>query len=65
MKKLLFLPLLVAVVGCSKSYIPNTDVEDNSDNRKVIAFCEEYRHAVEDKDVGKLLKLAITKTAAT
>lgn len=44
--------------GCSKSYIPNTDVEDTSDNRKIISFCEEYRHAVEDKDVGKLLKLA-------
>src|SRR5215471_17959727 len=57
MKKLaVLLPLFL--LGCSKSYIPNTDVEDNSDNRKVIAFCEEYRHAVEDKDVGKLLKLA-------
>ena len=44
--------------GCSKSYIPNTDVEDSSENKKVIAFCEQYRHAVEDKDVGTLLKLA-------
>lgn len=59
MKKLLVVPfLLLAASGCSKSYIPNTDVEDSSDNRKVIAFCEEYRHAVEDKDVSKLLKLA-------
>lgn len=58
MKKLLVLPFLLAAAGCSKTYIPNTDVEDNSDNRKVIAFCEDYRHAVEDKDVGKLLKLA-------
>jgi hypothetical protein len=52
------LVLCLGLAGCSKSYIPNTDVEDNSDNRKVIAFCEEYRHAVEEKDVGKLLKLA-------
>ena len=44
--------------GCSKSYIPNTDVEDNSENRKVVLFCEEYRHAVEDKNIGKLLSLA-------
>jgi hypothetical protein len=58
MKKLFVLPLLLALAGCSKTYIPNTDVEDSSDNRKVISFCEEYRHAVEDKDVGKLLKLA-------
>jgi len=54
---LLFLASLWAV-GCSKTFIPNTDVEDNSDNRKVIAFCEDYRHAVEDKDVGRLLKMA-------
>jgi hypothetical protein len=51
--------LAVAALGaCSKSYIPNTDVEDNSHNRKVIAFCEDYRHAVEDKDVGKLITMA-------
>lgn len=48
----------LGTVGCSKSYIPNTDVEDSSENRKVISFCEEYRHAVEDKDVGRLLKMA-------
>jgi hypothetical protein len=50
--------LPLGAVGCSTSYIPNTDVEDTSDNKKVITFCEEYRHAVEDKDVGRLLKLA-------
>ena len=44
--------------GCSHPNIPNTDVEDSSDNKKVVSFCEEYRHAVEDKDVGHLLKLA-------
>ena len=59
MQKLGFLVILsIAAAGCSPSYIPNTDVEDNSDNRKVISFCEDYRHAVEEKDVGKLLKLA-------
>ena len=50
--------LLLLSVACSKSYIPNTDVEDNSDNRKVILFCERYRHAVEDKNIAELLKLA-------
>jgi hypothetical protein len=57
---LLFLSALVlslAAVGCSKTYIPNTDVEDTSENRQVILFCEQYRHALEDKDVGKLLKM--------
>ena len=61
----LFLPLpLIAIFvlcGCSKAYIPNTDVEDSSDNRKVIKFCEEYRHAVEDKNVGRLLKMASSR----
>ena len=50
--------LRAALVACSKAYIPNTDVEDTSENRKVIQFCEQYRHAVEDKNVGQLLKMA-------
>jgi len=55
-------PLAIGVApvltACSTSNIPNTDVEDTTENRKVIRFCEEYRHAVEAKDAGKLLKLA-------
>ncbi|MFO0589464.1 MAG: hypothetical protein U0441_18140 [Polyangiaceae bacterium] len=47
-----------ALAGCATRYIPNTDVEDSDDNRKVITFCERYRHDVELKDVGDLLKLA-------
>jgi hypothetical protein len=49
---------LAFLAGCSKTLIPNTDVEDTSANRKVIGFCENYRHAVEEKDVGKLLSMA-------
>jgi hypothetical protein len=52
------LVLGLGATGCSKSYIPNTDVEDTSENRKIIKFCEEYRHAVEDKDVAKLVSMA-------
>ncbi len=48
----------LTLVGCAKTTIPNTDVEDSSQNRKVVTFCEEYRHGVEDKNVGLLLKLA-------
>jgi hypothetical protein len=44
--------------GCAEHYIANTDVEDTEQNRKVIEFCEEYRHAVETENVPKLLKLA-------
>ena len=46
------------LVGCGTTYIPNTNVEDTSENRKVIEFCEVYRHAMEEKDVGKLLAMA-------
>ena len=48
----------LGATGCSKTFIPNTDVPDNAENRKVILFCEQYRHAVEEKNVGQLLKLA-------
>ena len=57
MRKLLLVVALV-LSGCAKTFIPNTDVLDNSENRKVILFCEQYRHAVEEKNVGQLLKLA-------
>jgi hypothetical protein len=55
----LFLVLLgLLSTSCSKQYIPNTDVEENDFNRKVVEFCEEYRHAVERRNVALLLKLA-------
>jgi hypothetical protein len=54
--------LLVAgawvLFGCSKTYIPNTDVEETDLNRKVIQFCEEYRRAVERRNIAFLLKSA-------
>jgi len=54
------LVLLVASLcaGCATHYIPNTDVEDTSENRKIITFCEKYRHAVEQRDVPLLLHMA-------
>jgi hypothetical protein len=57
------LVLLVALCSgaCAREYIPNTDVEDNEFNRKVVDFCEGYRHAVERRNVGMLLKLADQK----
>lgn len=46
-----------ALVGCGRSYIPNTDVIDNKENREIVAFCETYRRAVERKDVNAMLKM--------
>ena len=37
------LPALFAIAGCATHYIPNTDVEDSDENRRVISFCEKYR----------------------
>lgn len=55
---LLLAPLLLAAPGCATQYIPNTDVEDAGDNRRVVEFCELYRRAVERKDIPTLLGLA-------
>lgn len=51
---LLFTP---AIPGCGGENIPNTDVPDNAENREVLGFVEEYRHAVERRDVGGILSL--------
>jgi hypothetical protein len=49
--------LASSTLACSKVYLPNTDVEDTVQNRDVVLFCEQYRHAIEDKNVGQVLKL--------
>lgn len=57
--RLLALALLAApLAACTTHYIPNTDVEDSDDNRRVIAFAEKYRRAVEGRNVGALLQMA-------
>jgi hypothetical protein len=45
-------------LGCTHQYILNTDVEDTDFNRKVIDYCEQYRHAVEQRNTARLLKMA-------
>lgn len=54
----LCLSSVLCVVGCRPQHIPNTDVEDTAFNRRVIEFCEQYRRAVERKNIGLLLSLA-------
>jgi hypothetical protein len=53
-----FALLPIVLAGCATHYIPNTDVEDSDENRKVIAFCEKYRHAVEERNIPLLLSMA-------
>lgn len=50
---------LASLLGsCAEPVIPNTDVVDTPQNRAVITFCEQYRRAVELKNVGTLLEMA-------
>jgi len=59
-KKLIawFVCCAALAAGCHDKVIPNTEIPDNDENRAIIAFCERYRHAVEDRNVGLLLSLA-------
>ncbi len=50
--------LALAPSGCRPQYIANTDVEDTGHNRHVIEFCEEYRRAIERRNIGALLAMA-------
>jgi hypothetical protein len=55
------LPLLLvglALVGCAREYIPNTQVDDNPFNRRVIEYCEAYRKAVERRNTAELIQMA-------
>jgi hypothetical protein len=55
----LLVPLLaLALLGCTKNYIPNTQVEDNPFNRQVIEYCERYRKAVERRNTAELIEMA-------
>src|SRR5690606_29185326 len=51
------LAVLVASVGCTTRYIGNTQVEDTEENRAILLVIEQYRRAVEDRDVQKILDL--------
>jgi hypothetical protein len=60
-KPLILLALSVAlgsaISGCAGEMIPNTDVPDTAENREAIRFVEQYRHAVERRNVGEILAL--------
>ncbi|MGB0680854.1 MAG: hypothetical protein ACPGUV_14480 [Polyangiales bacterium] len=48
---------LCTLVACQHQMIPNTDVLDSPENREVVSFVEQYRKAVEARDVVVLLSL--------
>lgn len=59
-RTLMLIAVLVSapLFGCAATMIPNTHVEDTAENREVLDFLEEYRLAVEARDVGKLIRMA-------
>jgi hypothetical protein len=58
-KHWLFLALVSAFgVGCATKDIPNTRVPDTKENREVLDFVEQYRKAMELRDVAALLGMA-------
>lgn len=57
--KRLALPLLalLAVTACTTKYIGNSRVEDTAENRAILQVVEQYRRAMDDKDVQRILEL--------
>ncbi len=58
-RALLLIPLVAA--GCSTRYIGDTQIEDTDENREVLRVVEQYRRAVEDRDVQRILDLTSDK----
>lgn len=49
---------LSLAAACEPTLIPNTRIEDTSENREVLDFIEKYRTAIEARNVAALLALA-------
>jgi hypothetical protein len=48
----------LGLCACEATMIPNTRVEDTSENREVVDFVEKYRLAVEERNTPILLSMA-------
>jgi hypothetical protein len=49
---------LVIGTGCAHTNIPDTFVEDTGENRRILEFVDQYRKAVESRNIGALVSLA-------
>lgn len=49
---------LLLMLGCAPALIPNTNVPDTPENREILDVMERYRHAMEQRDVDTLQRLA-------
>lgn len=58
MKRLTVLvALLAAASACTTKFIGDTQIEDTDENREVLRVVEQYRRAMEDEDLGRVLEL--------
>lgn len=54
----LLLPLAVLLLSaCTTRYLGNTRIEDTKENRELLLVVEQYRRAVEDRDIQRILNL--------
>ncbi len=59
MRALLPIYVLLALLlsGCGPNYIGDTEIEDTPENREVLTMVEDYRRAIETRDIGTLQQL--------
>jgi hypothetical protein len=57
MRTWIWIPMLALLSACGTKYIPTTQIEDTEENRQLLRVVEQYRRAVEDKDVARILEL--------
>lgn len=54
----LLLPLAALLLtACTTKYIGNTRIEDTKENRELLVVVDQYRRAVEDRDIQRILDL--------
>ncbi len=60
LKSSVFLAVVISVLaqsGCSKRTLPSTNVPPTRDNKKIVAFLEQYKTALEKRSVDAILEL--------
>lgn len=54
----LLLPLAALLLtACTTKYIGNTRIEDTKENRELLVVVDQYRRAVEDRDIQRILDM--------
>ena len=56
-KRFFLYAALVFVLACTTKKIPGTDLKDTESNRALLEMLDEYRRAVEDKNVEGIVRL--------